>query len=197
MRKDYPYLQDSYYEDANSQRQRRNFLATIDSFVNQKLYVKITLLNWEEEPVKEIAGELTSGTISKDGSSSVRRTCQLSATVSRGEYDVEDVDLDFSINKKMFVEIGVKNYSNLYKEYPILWFPQGVFFISSFAITSNVGSSINISLTLKDKMCGLNGEVGGTFQSTVILDEMQTQSPTGETVYEKVLIYDLIQQYCY
>lgn len=194
MRKDYPYLQDSYYEDANSQRQRRNFLATIDSFVNQKLYVKITLLNWEEEPIKEIAGELTSGTISKDGSSSVRRTCQLSATVSRGEYDVEDVDLDFSINKKMFVEIGVKNYSNLYKEYPILWFPQGVFFISSFAITSNATSSINISLTLKDKMCGLNGEVGGTFQSTVILDEMQTQSPTGETIYEKVLIYDLIQE---
>ena len=194
MRKDYPYLQDSYYEDANSQRQRRNFLATIDSFVNQKLYVKITLLNWEEEPIKEIAGELTSGTISKDGSSSVRRTCQLSATVSRGEYDVEDVDLDFSINKKMFVEIGVKNYSNLYKEYPILWFPQGVFFISSFAITSNATSNINISLTLKDKMCGLNGEVGGTFQSTVILDEMQTQSPTGETIYEKVLIYDLIQE---
>ena len=194
MRKDYPYLQDNYYEDVNSQRQRRNFLATIDSFVNQKLYVKITLLNWEEEPIKEIAGELTSGTISKDGSSSVRRTCQLSATVSRGEYDVEDVDLDFSINKKMFVEIGVKNYSNLYKEYPILWFPQGVFFISSFAITSNATSSINISLTLKDKMCGLNGEVGGTFQSTVILDEMQTQSPTGETIYEKVLIYDLIQE---
>ena len=194
MRKDYPYLQDSYYEDANSQRERRNFLSTIDSFVNQKLYVKITLLNWEEEPIKEISGELTSGTISKDGSSSVRRTCQVSATVSRGEYDVEDTELDFSINKKMFLEIGVKNYSNLYKEYPILWFPQGVFFISSFAITSNATSSINISLTLKDKMCGLNGEVGGTFQSTVILDEMQTQSPTGETVYEKVLIYDLIQE---
>ena len=194
MRKDYPYLQDSYYEDANSQRQRRNFLSTIDNFVNQKLYVKITLLNWEEEPIKEIAGELTSGTISKDGSSSVRRTCQVSATVSCGEYTVENTELDFSINKKMFLEIGVKNYSNLYKEYPILWFPQGVFFISSFAITSNATSSINISLTLKDKMCGLNGEVGGTFQSTVILDEMQTQSPTGETIYEKVLIYDLIQE---
>ena len=116
MRKNYEYLQDSYYEDANSQMQRRNFLATIDSFVNQKVYVKITLLNWEEEPIKEIAGELTSGTISKDGSSSVRRTCQLSATVSRGEYDVEDTELDFSINKKAFIEIGVKNYSDEYKE---------------------------------------------------------------------------------
>lgn len=194
MRKNYLYLQNSYYEDANSQQQRRDFLSTIDNFVNQKLYVKITLLNWEEEPIKEIEGELTSGTISKDGSSSVRRTCQLAATVSRGEYTVEDTELDFAINKKIFIEVGVKNYSNQYKEYPILWFPQGVFFISSFAITSNATSSINISLTLKDKMCGLNGEVGGTFQSVVILDELQTQSSSGETVYEKVLLYDLIQE---
>lgn len=194
MRKSYPYLQDSYYEDANSQRQRRDFLSTIDNFVSQKVYVKITLLNWEEEPLKEIEGELTSGTITKDGSSSVRRACQLGATVSRGEYTVENTEMDFSINKKVFIEIGLKNYSDQYREYPILWFPQGVFFISTFSISSSSSSSINISLSLKDKMCGLNGEVGGTFQSTVILDEMQTQSPTGQTLYEKVLLYDLIQE---
>lgn len=194
MRKEYPYLQDSWYEDANSQRQRRNFLATIDNFLNQKQYVRITLLNWTEEPIKEIQGELSSGTISKDGSSSVRRTCQLSAAISRGEYDVEDADMDFAINKKIFIEIGVKNYSDQYLDYPILWFPQGVFFISSFAINSSTSSTVNISLTLKDKMCGLNGEVGGVFQSVVILDEMDTQSPSGQFVTEKVLIYDLIQE---
>lgn len=194
MRKEYPYLQDSWYEDANSQRQRRNFLATIDNFLNQKQYVRITLLNWTEEPIKEIQGELSSGTISKDGSSSVRRTCQLSAAISRGEYDVENADMDFAINKKIFIEIGVKNYSDQYLDYPILWFPQGVFFISSFAINSSTSSTVNISLTLKDKMCGLNGEVGGVFQSVVILDEMDTQSPSGQFVTEKVLIYDLIQE---
>ena len=194
MRKEYPYLQDSWYEDANSQRQRRNFLATIDNFLNQKQYVRITLLNWTEEPIKEIQGELSSGTISKDGSSSVRRTCQLSAAISRGEYDVEDADMDFAINKKIFIEIGIKNYSDQYLDYPILWFPQGVFFISSFAINSSTSSTVNISLTLKDKMCGLNGEVGGVFQSVVILDEMDTQSPSGQFVTKKVLIYDLIQE---
>lgn len=194
MRKEYPYLQDSWYEDANSQRQRRNFLATIDNFLNQKQYIRITLLNWTEEPIKEIQGELSSGTISKDGSSSVRRTCQLSAAISRGEYDVEDADMDFAINKKIFIEIGVKNYSDQYLDYPILWFPQGVFFISSFAINSSTSSTVNISLTLKDKMCGLNGEVGGVFQSVVILDEMDTQSPSGQFVTEKVLIYNLIQE---
>ena len=194
MRKEYKYLQDPWYEDANGQRERRNFLALIDSFVNQKQYVKITLLNWSEEPLKEIEGELSSGTLSKDGSSSVRRTCQLSATVSRGEYDIEDGEMDFAINKKIFIEIGVKNYTDQYTEYPILWFPQGVFFISDFAITSSASSTVNISLTLRDKMCGLNGVVGGTFQSVTILDEVDTQNASGQFVSEKVLVYNIIQE---
>ena len=194
MRKEYKYLQDPWYEDANGQKERRNFLALIDSFVNQKQYVKITLLNWSEEPLKEIEGELSSGTLSKDGSSSVRRTCQLSATVTRGEYDVEDGEMDFAINKKIFIEIGVKNYTDQYPEYPILWFPQGVFFISDFAITSSASSTVNISLTLRDKMCGLNGVVGGTFQSVTILDEVDTQNASGQFVSEKVLVYNIIQE---
>ena len=194
MRKDYPYLQDPWYEDTNGQKERRNFLALIDSFVNQKQYVKITLLNWSEEPLKEIEGELSSGTLSKDGSSSVRRTCQLSATVSRGEYDVEDGEMDFAINKKIFIEIGIKNYTDQYTEHPILWFPQGVFFISDFAITSSASSTVNISLTLRDKMCGLNGVVGGTFQSVTILDEVDTQNASGQFVSEKVLVYNIIQE---
>ena len=194
MRKNYPYLLDTAFEDANGLKQKTNFLQEIDNFVNQKQYVKITLLNWNEEPIKEIQGELSGGSISKDGSSSVRRTCSLTAIVDRGEYNIEDSKMDFAINKKIYIECGIKNYSKRYKDYPILWFPQGVFFISNFSITSNVSSNISISLTLKDKMCGLNGEVGGTFPAAVILDEMDTQSPTGQFVHQKILIYDIIQE---
>ena len=194
MKKNYPYLQDCYYEDANGVTQKQNFLSTIDSFVNQKQYIKITLLDWSENPLKEIQGELSTGSLTKDGSSSVRRTCSLTAVVSAGEYDVEDADMDFSINKKVFVEVGIKNYSSEYVDYPILWFPQGVFYITSFSITSNVSSAISIQLTLKDKMCGLNGEIGGTFQATTILDEEDTQSASGAYVTQKVLVYDIIQE---
>ncbi len=194
MRKNYPYLLDTAFEDANGLKQKTNFLQEIDNFINQKQYVKITLLNWNEEPIKEIQGELSGGSISKDGSSSVRRTCSLTAIVDRGEYNIEDSKMDFAINKKIYIECGIKNYSKHYKDYPILWFPQGVFFISNFSITSNVSSNISISLTLKDKMCGLNGEVGGTFPAAVILDEMDTQSPTGQFVHQKILIYDIIQE---
>lgn len=194
MRKNYPYLLDTTFETQNGQLQRTNFLQEIDNFVNQKQYVKITLLNWNEEPIKEIQGELSAGSISKDGSSSVRRTCSFTAVVNRGEYNIEDSQMDFAINKKIYVECGIKNYSNKYTDYPILWFPQGIFFISNFSITSNVSSNITIQLTLKDKMCGLNGEVGGTFPAAVILDEMDTQSPSGQFIQQKILIYDIIQE---
>lgn len=194
MRKNYPYLLDTTFETQNGQLEKTNFLQEIDSFVNQKQYVKITLLNWNEEPVKEIQGELSAGSISKDGSSSVRRTCSFTAVVNRGEYNIEDSQMDFAINKKIYVECGIKNYSNKYADYPILWFPQGIFFISNFSITTNVSSNITIQLTLKDKMCGLNGEVGGTFPAAVILDEMDTQSPSGQFIQQKILIYDIIQE---
>ena len=108
MRKKYPYLQNAYYENINAGNQRRSFLTKIDDIFNQKQYVKITLLNWHEQPIKEIQGTLTSGTLTKDGSSSVRRTCQLSTTVNSGEYDLDNSEMDFAINKKIFIERGRK-----------------------------------------------------------------------------------------
>lgn len=193
-KKFYPYLYNGYYEDANKAVKRRNFLKKIDDFVNQKQYVKITLLNWAEEPIKSIEGDLTSGTITKDGASAVRRTCQLSAVVDTGSYSVDDMEMDFAINKKVFVEIGIKNYTDEYLDYPILWFPQGVFLISTFSASTSATSALNISVSLKDKMSLLNGECGGTFPATTILDEQDTQDDAGKFVTEKILVYRIIQE---
>lgn len=194
MRRTYPYLNDSFYEDANSALKRRNFLKTIDNFVNQKQYVRLTLLNWNEEPLKEIQGVIASGSLSKDGSSSIRRTCSLTASISSGDYDIENMSYDFAINKKIFIEIGVENHSNQFLDYPILWFPQGVFFIASASASSSVSSAVSLQLTLKDKMCGLSGDVSGTLPAAVIFDEMDTQDASGAYVTKKVLVYDIIQE---
>ena len=43
-------------------------------------------------------------------------------------------------------------------------------------------------------MAGLNGDVGGVFPATTVLDEVDTQSPTGAYISQKVLIYDIIQE---
>lgn len=194
MRRIYPYLNDSFYEDANSALKRRNFLKTIDNFVNQKQYVRLTLLNWNEEPLKEIQGVIASGSLSKDGSSSIRRTCSLTASIDSGEYDIENMSYDFAINKKIFIEIGVENHSNQFLDYPILWFPQGVFFIASASASSSVSSAVSLQLTLKDKMCGLSGDVSGTLPAAVIFDEMDTQDASGAYVTKKVLVYDIIKE---
>lgn len=194
MRRQYPYLQDSYVETESGALEKREFLAQLDTFINQKRYARLTLLNWKEEPLKEIQGEIVSGNISKDGSSSVRATCSLTTSVDTTSYTVGDANMDFAENKKIFIEIGIKNYTKEYPQYPILWFPQGVFFIKSFACSSSSSTAMNISLTLNDKMGMLNGDIGGKFPSTTILDEEDTQTETGEYATVKVPVYRIIQE---
>ena len=192
MRKTYPYLQEQYTYNLNAEQRKRDFLSLLDNFVNQKQYVQITLLDKEENPLKSIEGELTGGSISKDGSSAVRRTANLSCTVNGEEYNIEDLSMDFSLKTKVFIELGIRNDTKQYPEYPILWFPQGVFYITDFSANSSTSSGVNISLTLKDKMCRLNGDLGGLLPSTVQFDLMDTQLPSGEYVQQKVLFYNII-----
>ena len=194
MHKQYPYLEDSYVYQTDLERQKRALIADISNFVNQRQYIKITLLDWDENPLKEIEGEISSGSISKVADSPVRRTAQLSCAVDARSYSVEDGKADFAINKKVFIEVGVLNETPHYKEYPIFWFPEGVFFIASFSINSSSNSSTNITLSLKDKMAMLNGDVGGTLPATVIFDSMDTQLPNGEYIEKKVLIYNIIKE---
>lgn len=194
MRKFYPYLQDPYLQDLNVESQKYYFLDHISDFINQRQYVKMTLLTWEEDPIKAIEGEISSGSISKDGNSAVRRTCSLSCAVDGNSYNVENMDMDFTLNRKIFIEIGIKNDSDFYPEYPILWFPQGIFFITSFSMNSSSSSSVNLTLGLKDKMAMLNGDVGGMLPGVVRFDAMDTQTSDGQWVEQKVLVYNIISE---
>jgi len=192
MRKKYPYLEEPYVYNLNEEQQKRSILSFIDDFINQRQYVNIILLDWQENPLKEIHGIIASGSISKDGSSSVRRTCSLSCSVSKEEYDIDSMEMDFALNKKVFIEIGIKNETEYYPKYPIFWFPQGVFYINSFSLNSATSSAVNLTINLKDKMCLLNGDVGGTLPITVQFDKVTTQLTNGEIVNQTVLYYNII-----
>ena len=194
MRKKYPYLEEPYVYNLNEEQEKRGILSLIDDFVNQRQYVNMTLLDWQENPLKEIQGLIASGSISKDGSSSVRRTCSLSCSVSKEEYNIDSMQMDFSLNKKIFIEIGIKNETDYYPEYPIFWFPQGVFYINSFSMNSSTSSAVNLTINLKDKMCLLNGDVGGVLPATVQFDIMTTQLADGTITEQKVLYYNIITE---
>ncbi len=184
MKMIYPYLKDD------------DFLIQIDTQRLQTQYIKLVLLNWNEEPIQEIQGIATSGSVSVNGNSAVRRTCSLSMTVDQ-DYNnlITNVNNLISINKKLFLEIGIKNITDKYTEYPILWYPQGTFVITSCSINSSIDQGISLSVQLKDKMCLLNGECGGTITSSVILDRYDTlDASTGKMITTKVTIAQLIKE---
>ena len=117
MKRQYPYLQDSYFQTTiDEERIKRNILKDIDDFVNQKQYVRITLLDWEEHPIKDIEGLISSGSISKNGDSPVRRSVSLACAVDARSYDLSDTKADFAINKKVFLECGVRNDTDQYPD---------------------------------------------------------------------------------
>lgn len=140
-----------------------DLLAQIDRQPNKTIYIKLISLNYDEQPIQSIEGRATSGSINIDGTSAVRRTCQISMVT-----DTLDIsDYYWTLKTKFKVQIGVKN--TVTGNPDIVWFDQGVYVIYSFssAYSSN-GYTVNISG--KDKMCMLNGELGGTINSSASLD---------------------------
>jgi hypothetical protein len=184
MRKNYPYLNDA------------NFLITADTQKLQNQFIKLTLLNWAEEPLQEIQGIATGGTISLNGSSAIRRTCSLSMTVdeiSTGK--ITDTKNLISINKKVLLEIGIVNKTGQYTDYDILWYPQGIFVFTQCSVSTSLGSGTSLSAQLKDKMCLLNGDCGGTIPAAVTLDSYDTLDPTtGKIITTKVTIEQIIRE---
>ncbi len=181
MKKTYPYLKNS------------TFLQKIDRLKNKEQYVKITVLNYDETPIQSIEGRATGGSITLDGNSSVRRTCNLSLVAYNGDNDLTNVDNLFSINKKVSVEIGYVNTTDEYTQYSILWFPMGIYVMGSPSISHSL-DGVNIALQLRDKMCLLNGEVGGTIPASTVFHEYDTIDENGKYVTLKPTIYQIIYE---
>ena len=159
----------------------------------KEYFVKITVLNWKEDPIKDIQGRVISASLNIDGNSIIRRTATISVAIDETNNNITSVKNLLSINKKVNFQIGFVNNTKKYNNFPILWFPFGVFVITDNSISySNTG--LVASLQLKDKMCLLNGDCGGTFPAAVIFDNYSTIDENGEEVIERPTIYQIIQQ---
>ena len=148
-----------------------DFLTALDKMSIHVKYAKIILLSFDEKPIREIQGNITSGSVSVNGSSAVRRTITHSMLANEGNSNLENIDNEISVNKKVSVLIGYKNPLRSYQKYgDIIWFPCGMFILSSANISRNT-SGWNISISGKDKMCMLNGNVGGTLPASITFNE--------------------------
>lgn len=138
-----------------------DFLYALNQHQHKEIYARIIALTFDESPLETIEGRVTSGSINIDGNSAVRRTCNLSLIAK----DVNITDFYWGVSNKFTLEIGVNN--NIDEKYPnIIWFPQGIYVISSFS-SSLTQNNYSISISGKDKMCLLNGDVGGSLPSSI------------------------------
>ena len=148
------------------------FLKKFDRLKIKEQYVKITTLSFDEKPIETIEGLITGGSITKDGSSGMRRTCNLNLIVNNDELNPsKKIEYILGLNKKIDVLIGFINTTEEYTDFPILWFPQGIYLIIA-ANFSHALDGVTIALTLHDKMALLNGECGGVLPASVTFSEM-------------------------
>lgn len=178
---DRPYLRD------------KNFLKTIDRISLKEEFAKITILNWQERPIEDIQGKVSSGTLNINGNSSLRRTCNLTILIDENNSNITSVKNSLSINKKIKLDIGIKNNTSQYSEYDIIWFPLGTYVISSASITNTNSQITSASLQLKDKMCLLNGECGGLLPASVTFSSYDTLDANGAYQTEQPTIYTIIK----
>lgn len=132
-----------------------------------------------------------SGSVSIDGSSGMRRTCNLSLIAQ----NVNINEFYWTMRTKFKLQIGLKNFINI-KYDDIIWFPLGTYYITNFSQSFSM-NNYNINISGQDKMCMLNGSMGGTIMAShdfgTINETRRDSSGEKITVTEKIPIYEIIR----
>jgi hypothetical protein len=164
-----------------------DFLKRLDNEKQRETFAKIIALDWDENPLEEITGRVTQGSASIDGSSAVRRTC--SVTLVAEELNIHDYY--WGLNTKFKLSVGLRN--NIDDRYDdIIWFPLGTYVISSFS-TAQATNNYTVNIQGKDKMCLLNGELGGIVNAlTWDFGSMDEIGADGTITNKKILLKDII-----
>lgn len=172
----------------------RVFLKKIDELKVKEYFSKIILIDQNENEIGEQTNSIISGNINIDGNSTIRRTCNLSVAINEQLGDIEDAKSIFSIGTKLKIEVGIKNTTSFYPNFDIVWFPVGIYVICDASASYN-NSGYTIDLQLKDKMCLLNGECGGTLPASVTFDKEESYDSSTDTIVTKrPTIYQLINE---
>lgn len=168
------------------------FLKQLDNEHNKTIFIKIVVLDLNENPLREITGRISNqGSVNIDGQSAMRRTANITFIAEDANNDLSNLDNLLSINKKIQLFVGVEN--NINKNYDdIIWFSMGIYLIIQPTLSHSL-QGVTISLTLKDKMCLLNGERGGTLPASITFHEYSQMHDDGTYTDIPQLIFDIIQ----
>lgn len=162
----------------------------LEKLVNEKIqttYAKIITYSFDEKPLSSIEGRVSGGSIQANGASAVRRTLSLSMIAKPEIANIENLDNEIAINKKVKVYIG-----RLVGD-EIMWFNCGFYVISSASVNQST-SGWTISISGKDKMALLDGTAGGTLPTAVTFHEIFEDLGDGDYKIDYPTIYQIIQE---
>jgi hypothetical protein len=150
----------------------REFLDELFLNKDRELYVRITLLTWDELKIKEIQGLVVDGSLNVDGNSIIRRSLNLNMALDEDSFYLHETVHSITISRKIQVHIGLKN-NTYYGRFPdsvsndlrflaepIIWFNLGVFVPTDVSLVHDIENS-SISISAQDKMVLLNGDISG------------------------------------
>ena len=171
------------------------FLNELDKLPIRKQHLRLTLLDFQERTIREIAGVASgNGTLNLNGASTTRRTISFNMIADENTNNLTNIDNLISMNKKFKLSIGLENPLTEYKDYgDIIWFPLGTYVISKASLALNA-TQCSISISGKDKSCMLDGSVGGTLPTTVTLHEIYEYTNDGNYKVSYPIIRTIIEE---
>lgn len=171
------------------------FLNLLDKLKIRVSHLKLTLLDFQERPIREISGTASgNGTLNINGESANRRTISFNMLAPEETNNLTNLDNIISLNKKFKVAIGIENPLTQYKHYgDIIWFKLGTYVISKASLSWST-SACTIAISAKDKMCMLDGSVGGTLPTTVVFHEIYEETADGGYVIKYPTLRQIISE---
>jgi hypothetical protein len=177
----------------------QNFLKQLYNETHRVTYIKITSFAFSGAPMETLEGVVTGGSINLDRKSAVRRSLSVTMVANIDQFNIIS-RAQWSLETKIKVWIGLKNTIDIVNYPEIVYFPMGEYYLTSF--NSNItNTSVTISLSGKDKMSLLNGDMGGTFTALTtdlgmcnILDDRGRLVNTEKRTIKQIIV-DLVHTF--
>lgn len=177
----------------------KTFLLKVNQYKVRQYQAAIMVLDFEtENPIARLEGKVVSGNMNVAANSPTRRTASLSVIFDDQTKRITDINNLIAVNKKISLSIGFNNpfyHMSEYRDYgEVLWFKQGMFFITKASSSISASGAASVTVELMDKMAALNGTVGGILPASTSFHDRLIIQPNGDTVTEYPLISDIIKE---
>ena len=147
-----------------SEDERRRYDLQIQTQLSRQLFVRIEIINEENNIISEVSGSAIGGNYNIDSSALLRRTCSVTFNLESG-YLPTDNNSKFWINKKFKLYIGLRqgNTNNIY------WFDKGTYAIKDPNVSISVTEQ-TITVNGLDKMALHNGDISGQLEYNTVIE---------------------------